>query len=354
MPFLIPKNRKGWQMMERSMVMGYAALARGEPLLPHSYEMPDLGDSEVRVAITHCGLCSTDIQAIDDFYEITDYPFIPGHEIVGKVCETGKTVSKLKVGDRVGIGWQGRCCTKCEWCLSGDVNLCQEVVDNASWKPYGGFSSSITVDEGFAYQLPDGLPSETAAVLMCAGISVFNPLRHFRIEVPQRIGIIGVGGLGHLAIQFAKALGYEVTAISSSPEKKEEAAKLGADRFLVAADRDARRQLAYYFDLLLGTAHGGVKWEEMLEMLKKRGKLLLVGFPELNFKPIDLVAHELSICGSFLGNQTDMRQMIQFAHGHNIQPMIELMPMSRINEAIQRVRENKARYRIVLENDQRV
>ena len=337
--------------MNPSTIMGYAALATRRPLEPFTYAKPELGDHEVRVAITHCGLCYTDIQAIIDFYHISKFPFVPGHEIVGHVSEVGKTVSELKEGDRVGIGWQGRACMRCEWCLRGEVNLCQDIVRTATWTPYGGFSSSIAVDASFAYHLPVGMPSEVAAVLMCAGITVFTPLRAYSCSPSLRIGIIGVGGLGHLATQYAKAFGYEVIAISSSPGKKEEALALGADHFILASDEDAMRKVEYYFDLLLCTAHGGVDWESMLEILKKKGKLILVGFPEITLRPIDLVAHQLSISGSFLGTPEGMREMLLFSQTHAIQPMIELMPMAQVNTAIERLKENKARYRIVLVND---
>jgi uncharacterized zinc-type alcohol dehydrogenase-like protein len=167
----------------------------------------------------------------------------------------------------------------------------------------------------------------------------------------QKIGIIGVGGLGHLAIQFAHALGYEVTAISSSPLKKEEALAFGADHFIDSADRTSLQKVEFGFDLLLCTAHGDIHWEPLLEILKKKGTLVLVGFPNVGLNPTDLVAHELSITGSFLGNRDRMKEMLSFAQVHGIAPQIELMPMSQINEAIQRLKQNKARYRIVLVND---
>lgn len=337
--------------MNSSTITGYGALGIGQPLVPFTYAKPDLGDHEVRVATTHCGLCYTDIQAIDDYYHITKFPFVPGHEIVGHVTEVGKSVSELKEGDRVGIGWQGRACMKCEWCLRGEVNLCLDIVKDASWKPYGGFSSSIAVDTGFAYPLPDGMPSEVAAVLMCAGITVFKPLQSFSSTPSLRIGIIGVGGLGHLAIQFARAFGYEVTAISSSPDKKAEALGLGADYFLLSGDKNAMDNAEYYFDLLLCTAHAGTDWDNMMDTLKKKGNLIMAGFPEMTFRPIDLVAHELSITGTFLGTPGEMREMLSFAQKHAIRPMIELMPMTQINAAIEKLKENKVRYRIVLVND---
>jgi uncharacterized zinc-type alcohol dehydrogenase-like protein len=337
-----------------STIIGYAAKAKGQALVPFEFQPPNLKKTEVRVSVTHCGVCYSDIQGIDNYYGITKYPFVPGHEIVGFVSETGSGVSDLKVGGRVGIGWQGRSCMKCEWCLQGQEQLCQDVAQNGSWEPYGGFSSSVVVDHKFAYPIPDGLPSEVAAVLLCAGISVYSPLKSHVGKRTQKIGIIGVGGLGHLAVQFAHALGYRVTAISSSQEKKDEALSFGADHFICSNDPATLMKMEYTFDLLLCTAHGQIKWEPLLDALKKNGKLIMVGFPNMNFTDFDttdIVAHQLSIEGSFLGNRATMREMLSFAKEKNIKPWIELMPMSQVNEAIQRVKENKARYRIVLVND---
>ena len=174
-------------------ISGYAARAVGQPLEPFTFEPPKLGAHDVRVSVTHCGLCQSDIHAIDNYYGITTYPFVPGHEIVGHVSEVGSVVSNLKEGDRVGIGWQGRSCMKCEWCLKGEEQLCMDIVSSGTWVPFGGFSSSINVDSRFAYPLPDALPSEVAAVLMCAGVAVYSPLRLYAKRPAQKIGIIGVG-----------------------------------------------------------------------------------------------------------------------------------------------------------------
>ena len=336
--------------MSASIVLGYAAMAVGQSLVPFTFEAPKLGEYEARVSVSHCGLCFTDIHAIDDYYDITEFPFVPGHEIVGYVSEVGSSLSNLKEGDRVGIGWMGRSCMKCEWCIKGEEQLCQHIVQAATWLPYGGFSNSVVVDNRFAHPIPDEMPSEVASVLMCAGISVYTPLRLYA-QSSRRIGIIGVGGLGHLAIQFAHAFGYDVTAISSSPEKKEEALAFGADHFIASDDKASLRQHEFGFDMLLCTAHGEVHWEPLLEILKKQGKIVLIGFPMMKFNPTDLVAHELSITGSFMGNRATMKEMLSFSQKHNIKPLIELMPMSQINEAIQKVKENKVRYRVVLAND---
>ncbi|MGY5861717.1 MAG: NAD(P)-dependent alcohol dehydrogenase [Candidatus Thorarchaeota archaeon] len=337
--------------MSSSKVLGYAAKALGEPLEPFTYEPPKLGEHDVRVSVTHCGVCHTDIHAINDYYGITTFPFVPGHEIVGYVSAVGRMASGLKVGDRVGIGWQGRSCMQCKWCLQGEEQLCMDIVPSGTWTPYGGFSSSVLVDSRFAYPLSDAMPSEVAAVLVCAGITVYSPLRLYAARPAQKIGIIGVGGLGHLALQFARALDYEVTAISSSPEKKEQALAFGADHFIVSDDLTSLRQAAFDFDLLLCTAHGNINWEALLNTLKKNGRLVLLGFPDVALNSTDLVAHQLSITGSFLGNRATMREMLSFAQAHGIVPKVELMPMTEVNEAIRKVKENKARYRIVLFND---
>jgi alcohol/geraniol dehydrogenase (NADP+) len=347
--------------MSRSTFVGYSAQGPGERLKPAPYEAPELKDDEVRVAVTHCGVCHTDIHAVDGDFGVFDFPMMPGHEIVGQVTELGAAVSGLKVGDRVGIGWQGRCCGKCEWCRAGDEHLCLQIADCGTWTPYGGFASSVVVDGRFAYPLPADMAPEMAAVLMCAGIAVYPPLRRYAGGASPQVGVVGVGGLGHLAIQFAHALGCEVTALSSSPGKEEEARAFGADHFLLSTDQAAMKQAEYAFDLLLCTAHAGNDWASLLMALKKKGRLVLVAFSPLDLEvavggsasgpAVDLVAHQLSVTGSFLGSRADMREMLTFAQEHRIIPRIELMPMSQVNEAILRVRQNQARYRVVLVND---
>ena len=337
--------------MSPSTVVGYAAKAAGALLEPFTYEAPPLGDQDIRVSVTHCGVCHTDLHAVDDRYELFSFPLVPGHEIVGKVSEVGRGVSDLRIGDRVGIGWQGRSCMHCEWCLQGEEQLCLEIVEAGTWTPYGGFSSSVVVDGRFAYGLPDAMPSEVGAVLMCAGIAVYSPLRRYTAEGPLRVGVVSVGGLGHLAIQFAHAFGQEVTAISSSTEKEAEARSFGADHFILSTDIAAMRRAALTLDLLLCSAHSSMDWDYVLNTLKKRGRLVLLGFPELTLDSVNLVGRELSITGSFLGSRTGMREMLEFAQAHGIVPQVELMPMSQVNEAIQKVRDNRARYRIVLIND---
>ncbi len=331
-----------------STTLGYAASAVGKTLEPLTYALPKFGEQDVRVSVTHCGVCHTDIQAIDNYYNLTRYPFVPGHEIVGYILKVGSKVTELKEGDRVGIGWQGHSCGHCEWCERGEEQLCLGIARMGTWESHGGFSSSVVVDNRFAYRLPDGMSSDVAAPLMCAGITVYSALKPYTAHSAKKLGVVGIGGLGHLAIQFAHALGYEVTAISSSVEKKDEALAFGADHFLVTSDTDGLEQAEFSLELLLVTANGGIDWIHIIDLLRKNGTCILVGFPDLSFNSTDFVAHQVSITGSFIGNRTAMREMLAFAQEHHIQPMIELMPMSQVNEALQKVRENKARYRIVL------
>ena len=345
--------------MVRPTVRAYAARAAGSPLEPFAYDEPDLGAGEVRVAVTHCGLCFTDVHAIDDDFGVFSFPLVPGHEVVGRVTEMGAGVSALAVGDVVGIGWQGRSCGGCEWCREGDDHLCRAIAECGTWTPYGGFSAAVVVDGRFAHPIPPGMTSESAAVLMCAGTAVYPPLR--RWAEGRRVGVVGIGGLGHLAIQFAHALGGDVTAISTSPEKEEEARRLGADHFLVSTDPAAMSRAEFGFDVLLCTAHGDLDWAALLMSLTKNGRVVLAAFSPLDLGVggipgssgplVDLVVHQLSITGSFLGSPADVREMLAFAQEHEIAPWVETMPMERVNEAIERLRSGRVRYRIVLTNE---
>lgn len=337
--------------MVTSTILGYAAKSGGATLEQFSYEPPELGDHDVRVLVTHCGVCHTDIHAIDDYYGITNFPFVPGHEIVGHITETGSEVTGLKEGDRVGIGWQGRSCGECEWCLKGEPQLCMKIEDATVMVPYGGFSTSVVADHRFVYPIPANMPSEIAAVLMCAGLTVYSALQTYLTSPDLKVAIIGVGGLGHLAIQFAHTFGCEITAISSSPAKKSQALGYGADHFIAINEITNIQELFFSYDLVICTTSDGTHLGLLLNTIKKRGRLVMLGFPDININSTNLVAHDLSINGSLLGTPEMMQSMLSFAQEHGITPLIELMPLSRVNEALKKVEENKVRYRIVLVND---
>lgn len=337
--------------MNPSVISGYAAKTIGAALEQFTYKPPNLGDSDVRISVTHCGVCHTDIQAIENYYAITSFPFVPGHEIVGYVSEIGSSVTDLNIGDRVGIGWQGRSCGKCEWCLDGDTQLCMEIEKTTVMVPYGGFSTSVVADYRFVYKLPSSMPSEIAAVLMCAGLTVYSALHTYIKNSKYKVAIVGVGGLGHLAIQFAHAFGCEVTALSSTPTKKDQALNFGADYFITIDNLENIQDVSFKYDLMIFTTNVGTSLNLILTTIKKRGKLIMLGFPDINLNSTDLVAHELTITGSLIGNPSTMKEMLLFAQKHGIKPLVEIMPMSKVNVALQKVKDNKARYRIVLIND---
>ena len=336
-------------MLEK--IKGFAALSCGAVLTPFTFDRLPLNNNELRVNVSHCGICGSDIQAIDDAYSVFGFPLVPGHEVVGYISEVGSEISSSRIGQRVGVGWQARACGHCEWCQRGEVQLCLDVINNGTWTPYGGFSTSIVVQDEFVYPLPSEMASEVAAVLMCAGLTVYTALSRHHSSTPQKIGIVGIGGLGHLAIQFAAAMGYEVTAISSSSIKREEALGFGAGNFIDTSQKAAFKLFGNYFDMLLITSQGSIDWDGLQDVLKRRGKIILVAFPHVDLDPVDLVAHELALLGSFVGTPEEMHKMLSFAAEQEIKPMVELMPMSQINKAIEKVRQNKARYRIVLVND---
>lgn len=345
--------------MSPAAVVGYMARAAGQALERTTYPEPALKEEEVRVAVTHCGVCHTDLHGVDGDFGVFAFPLVPGHEVVGRVIEVGGAVTGLEVGDRVGIGWQGRCCGECEWCRAGEDHLCLQIADCGTWTPYGGFASSVVVDGRFAYRLPVAMAPEAAAVLMCAGIAVYPPLHRYAWP-SARVGIVGIGGLGHLALQFAKALGCEVTALSSSPGKEEEARAFGADHFLLTTDQGAMEEHEFGFDLLLCTAQSGNDWPHLVMVLTKNGRLVLPAFSPIDLPlrggsragpMVNFVVHQVSITGSFLGSRAETREMLAFAEEHGITPKVELMPMGQVNEALDRVRRNQARYRVVLVNE---
>jgi len=330
----------------------YAAMAEKQPLEKFQYVARELGDLEIEVAITHCGICYSDVYMIDNDGGFSTYPFVPGHEIVGYVSKVGSKVTTHKNGDRVGIGWQSGACMNCEWCLKGEENLCVEVMKYPTWSPYGGFATSIIVDSRFAFKIPENLASENVGPLLCGGATVYSPLRNHDIRPSMKVGIIGVGGLGHMAVQFASAFGCDVTVFSSTPAKEKEARDFGANHFMRSTDTDALQKMARSFDFILSTIHGDLDWNTYLAMLKPNGKLCFVGLSAsaITINPLSLIFGQATVCGSVIGGRPAIKEMLEFSARHDIKAKTEVMPMSEVNQAIVRLKDNKARYRIVLKN----
>ncbi|MGH2639644.1 MAG: NAD(P)-dependent alcohol dehydrogenase, partial [Rhabdochlamydiaceae bacterium] len=329
------------------MFHAYAAPTAKGQLVPYDYSPPALTPSDVEIKIECCGLCYSDVHLIDDDWKISQYPLVPGHEIVGTVVKTGSHVKDLKVGDRVGVGWQCSACLSCDSCLSHNEASCASKIRTCVNRP-GGFADKIIVNYQFAYPIPSKLSSPAAAPLLCAGSTVYTPFRLYEVQAPQSVAVIGIGGLGHLALQFAHAFGCEVTAISTSPEKKQEAHKFGAHHFLSL--KDLKPSMPAQFDFILSTIHADLEWSLLLTLLKPGGKLCFVGVPPTDLKiPTRLlISGNRSICGSGTGSRYYMREMLQFAARHDIQAQVETFPMSEINNALLRLKNNQARYRLVL------
>jgi uncharacterized zinc-type alcohol dehydrogenase-like protein len=329
----------------------YAAQEAKAPLEAFSYVSPDLGPWDVEVKVTHCGICHSDVHLVDNDWGISQYPQVPGHEIVGTVSTMGASVKHLKAEQRVGIGWQSSSCMTCEWCISGKEKLCSQMMGTCLGR-HGGFAKAVVVDSRFAFVLPDGLESENVAPLLCGGITVFAPLIHFGIRPTMKVGVIGIGGLGHLALQFYKAWGCEVTAFTATSGKEKEAKEFGAHQVLNSKDPEILKANAATLDFIISTAPGDLDWGAYLDVLRPEGKLCVVGVPKnpMAIPAFPLIAGQKTVCGSPIGGRSDIDTMLTFAARHGIKAQTESYAMSEVNPAMDRVRNNQARYRIVLKN----
>jgi alcohol/geraniol dehydrogenase (NADP+) len=317
----------------------YAAKHAKARLEPFRYEPKPLADDEVEIAISHCGICHSDVHLVDG--EWGDwFPLVPGHEIVGTVVAS----RAFAPGDRVGVGWQRNSCGECEYCRAGDEVLCSKNEATCQGN-FGGFADRIRVNERFAFKIPKELPSETAAPLLCGGVTVYTPLRKFA-DQGSRVGVIGIGGLGHLALQFARAVGCEVTAFSRAADKEPEARRFGADHF--ATGDPAKGSL----DLILNTAHAAPDMDAYLGALRPKGVFCQLGAvpTPLVVPAMPLITGSRSVTGSAIGSPAVIREMLALAAQKGIAATTEVAPMRQANEALDRTRRNLARYRMVLAN----
>ncbi len=329
----------------------FAAPAAKEKLKPFQYDPQPLEPTEVEVTITHCGICHSDIHLIDNDWGVSNYPLIPGHEIVGNVAAVGAAIKILNPGQRVGIGWQCGSDHVCEWCVKGEDNLCAKQIATCVGRP-GGFAQAIRVDARFAFPLPETLDSAAAAPLFCGGATVYSPLRE-HIDAPnKRVGIIGIGGLGHLGLQFANALGAEVTAFSHSQNKAGEAKALGAHNFVSSENKNDLSKLKNSFDLILSTVNVPLDWKQYVELLRPRGTLCFVGAvpSEINLPIVALIGGRRNIGGSNIAGPAQILEMLTFAARNNIGAKTEIFAMPDVNNALDKVRAGNVRYRAVLTN----
>jgi uncharacterized zinc-type alcohol dehydrogenase-like protein len=333
------------------MINGYAAYKAKEELKPFSYEDIVLGESEVKIQVTHCGICHSDLHLINNDWMMSSYPFIPGHEVAGLIVEKGSGVSRLNIGDRVGLGWQAGSCHECDDCNAGNENLCSNSSSTCVGR-HGGYAEFVVADSAFAIKLPDELESEFAGPLMCGGATVFSPLRRYGVSNGMRVGIIGIGGLGHMALQFANKMGAEVTAISTSNSKKNEAASFGAHNFINSNEDPSFSNHFNKFDLILSTVFADMNWQALVNSLRSNGKLCFIGAPPQNISvnAFTIIMKQKSVTGSVIGSPKMIEDMLNFSAINDVRPVIEKMQMSDVNLALKKVADNTVRYRMVLVN----
>jgi uncharacterized zinc-type alcohol dehydrogenase-like protein len=333
-----------------SQIRGWAAHSAKQPLVPFSFDPGPLGPEEVELAVDSCGVCHSDLSFIDDEMGISRFPFIPGHEAIGRITAVGEHARGLKVGQLVGVGWTSQSCMHCHECLSGDQHLCAQAVPTIIGHQ-GGFADRLRAHWVWTIPLPDGIDATSAGPLLCGGVTVFAPLAEFGIPPSGHVGVVGIGGLGHLGIKFANAWGCEVTAFTSSASKTEEAKGFGAHNVVSSRDPKAIAAIARSLDLLLVTANVTLDWPLMLETLKPKGRMHVVGaiLEPLAIPAVSLIFGQKSVSGSPTGSPAMLATMLEFAARHKIAPQVEHFPMSRVNDALAHLAAGKARYRIVLD-----
>lgn len=329
-------------------VHAFAANKSGLTLEPFTYELDKIGPDQVDIRVETCGVCHSDLSMLQNDWGNSVYPIVPGHGVIGIIEELGEHVKELKVGQRVGLGWFSGSCMHCQTCMSGDHNMC-DTVEQTIVARHGGFSNHVRCNSEWAIPLPDTLDPKTAGPLFCGGITVFNPIVQFNVQPTDRVGVIGIGGLGHLALQFLHHWGCEVTAFTSSPDKTKEAKRLGAD-YVVSSTELTESSKQY--DFILNTTNVSLDWDAYLNALGPKGRLHTVGavLEPLHVPAFSLISRQRSVSGSPLGSPATIHTMLEFCARHSIAPITEVFPMDKVNEAVEHLHSGKARYRIILEN----
>jgi len=335
-----------------STIRAWAAASAGSPLERVEHDLGPLGPEEVEIAVEHCGICHSDLSVLDNEWGNAAYPVIAGHEAVGRVVAVGDQAKGLAVGMRVGVGWNAGSCLHCRHCLAGDQHLCPNAQATIVGH-HGGFADRMRAHWAWAIPIPEQLQGGAVGPLLCGGITVFNPLVQFGVRPTHRVGVVGIGGLGHLALKFARAWGCEVTAFTSSASKFEEAQQLGAHHVLSSRDSSAIQSAAGSLDMLLVTVNVPLDWDALISTLAPHGRLHVVGavLEPIPVRAFDLILGQRSISGSPTGSPVDIATMLEFAARHGIAPQTEHFPLSQVNEALAHLRAGKARYRIVLDAD---
>jgi uncharacterized zinc-type alcohol dehydrogenase-like protein len=337
----------------------YAAQDSASPLGPFSVQRREPGPRDVEMKILFCGICHTDLHIARNEWGGTTYPCVPGHEIVGRVTRVGKSVKKFKVGDAVAVGCMVDSCRKCESCKAGEEQLCENTPTFTYNSPdkkgegmtYGGYSESVVVDQDFVLSVPKKLDLAAAAPLLCAGITTYSPLRHHSVGKGQKVGIVGLGGLGHMGVKLAKAFGAKVTVFTTSPGKAKDAKRLGASDVVISTNPDEMKKQANSFHFILDTVAAKHDINAYLELLRRDGTLTQVGVPAvpLDVNVFNLIIKRRAFTGSLIGGIAETQEMLNFCGKHGITSDIELIPIQKINEAYERLLKNDVKYRFVID-----
>lgn len=334
-----------------AVIEAWVAPAAKQHLVRQQIDLGPLGPDEVEVQVENCGMCHSDLSVLNDDWAMSQYPVVLGHEVVGRVVEVGSAAKGLSVGQRVGIGWTSGSCMYCRSCKSGDQHLCLQAQPTIVGHR-GGFASRVRAHWAWTLPLPEALNAADAGPLLCGGITVFNPLAMYAAPT-SRVGIVGIGGLGHMGVKFAAAYGCDVTAITSSESKFDEARGFGANHVVSSRDSDAIKKLAGTLDLLIVTVNVSLDWDAMMSTLAQKGRMHVVGavMNPIPLMAVPMIFGQKSVSGSPTGSPVAMETMLDFAARHKVTPQTEHFPMSRVNEAFEHLKAGKARYRIVLDAD---
>lgn len=331
---------------------GYAVKESGKPLSAFEYDPGPLAGDQVEIRVDSCGICHSDLSMIDNAWGMSQFPLIPGHEVVGEIAALGSEINHLHVGQKVGLGWFSGSCMHCPECLDGHHNLCHTAQHTIVGR-HGGFADRVRCHWAWAVPLPDGIDRASAGPLFCGGITVFNPIEQFDVKPTDRVGVVGIGGLGHLGLQFLSKWGCHVTAFTSTESKADEARKFGAHEVIASRDDAALGKAAGSIDFLLVTVNASLNWDAYLGLIGPRGRMHFVGavLEPVPVGAFSLIGAQRSISGSPLGSPATTARMLDFCQRHDIRPQIETFPMREVNEALEHLRSGKARYRIVLQNE---
>ena len=330
----------------------WAAHGAKQALKPYEFDAGPIGPEDVEVVVEHCGVCHSDLSVLNNEWGLSQFPVVPGHEAVGRVVALGEHAKGLNIGQRVGVGWTAGSCMHCHVCLSGDQHLCVKAVPTIIGH-HGAFANRVRAHSTWTIPLPDGLDIASAGPLLCGCITVFSPLVTFGVKPTDRVGVVGIGGLGHMALKFAAAWGCEVTAFTSSDSKTDEAKGFGAHHVVSSQNAAAIRGIAGSLDFLLVTVNAPLDWSAMIATLAPKGRMHVVGavLAPIPVSAFDLILAQRSVSGSPTGAPVTIASMLEFAARHKIYPQVEHFPMSKVNDALARLESGKVRYRVVLDAD---